>query len=59
MGDKVLVARGGFGGGPQNGFLGEKGHSVVINLDLKLIADIGLVGLVSEETFSALLFCTF
>jgi len=44
VGEKVLVARGGHGGCSENGFLGEKGHSHVINLDLKLIADIGLVG---------------
>ena len=44
VGDKVLAARGGSGGGPQNGFVAEKGHQHSVNLDLKLIADIGLVG---------------
>lgn len=40
----MLVARGGIGGHPKNGFIGLKGQSHVITLDLKLIADIGLVG---------------
>lgn len=43
-GSKVLVARGGLGGSHRSGFLGLKGQSRVIRLDLKLIADIGLVG---------------
>ncbi|KAL6257339.1 hypothetical protein P5V15_010912 [Pogonomyrmex californicus] len=41
---KLLVARGGLGGSEQTGYCGLKGESQVIKLDLKLIADIGLVG---------------
>lgn len=44
VGEELLVARGGPGGHPKNGFLGVTGQSYHINLDLKLIADIGLVG---------------
>ncbi|XP_017777744.1 PREDICTED: GTP-binding protein 10 homolog [Nicrophorus vespilloides] len=43
-GDQILVAKGGYGGHPKNGFMGKKGQSYSIKLDLKLIADIGLVG---------------
>ncbi|KAK6165933.1 hypothetical protein SNE40_022739 [Patella caerulea] len=43
-GQQVIVARGGKGGNPENGFLGQRGDSKEITLDLKLIADIGLVG---------------
>jgi len=43
-GERVLVARGGRGGCPENNFQGEKGDMYTINLDLKLIADVGLVG---------------
>ncbi|KAG1664351.1 GTP-binding protein 10 [Nymphon striatum] len=43
-GDKVLVAEGGEGGNSFNNFLGQKGNSVMIRLDLKLIADVGFVG---------------
>lgn len=42
--DTVLVARGGAGGCPQNQYSGQKGQTHSITLDLKLIADIGLVG---------------
>ncbi|CAH0718694.1 unnamed protein product, partial [Brenthis ino] len=43
--DQVLiVARGGPGGNKQNNFLGHYGQVHHIRLDLKLIADIGLVG---------------
>lgn len=38
------MANGGIGGSPKNGFIGMKGQSHVITLDLKLIADVGLVG---------------
>jgi GTPase involved in cell partitioning and DNA repair len=44
VGDKLLVAAGGAGGGPDNDFIGQEGELVSIQLDLKLIADIGLVG---------------
>ncbi|XP_038215450.1 GTP-binding protein 10 homolog [Zerene cesonia] len=40
----VIVARGGPGGKPENNFLGHFGQIHHIRLDLKLIADIGLVG---------------
>lgn len=43
-GDKLLVAKGGHGGSPQSGFLPGKGQTRNIRLDLKLIADLGLVG---------------
>ncbi|PRD23810.1 UNVERIFIED_CONTAM: gtpbp10 [Trichonephila clavipes] len=44
IGDKLLLVRGGCGGGPQNGFIGQKGQSVPLTLDLKLLADVGFVG---------------
>lgn len=43
-GDKVLVAAGGAGGDYTNGFHGLKGQTRSIILDLKVIADVGLVG---------------
>ncbi|XP_072535134.1 GTP-binding protein 10 [Salminus brasiliensis] len=43
-GDKVLVARGGNGGSLHSGFLPSKGQIRQIRLDLRLIADLGLVG---------------
>lgn len=43
-GDSVLVARGGQGGSLHSGFLPSKGQSRQIRLDLRLIADLGLVG---------------
>ena len=42
--ERVLVALGGRGGGPENNFQGERSAGVNVHLDLKLIADIGLVG---------------
>ena len=39
-----MVAKGGVGGDPTNNFLGKKGHRMMIKLNLKLIADVGLVG---------------
>ncbi|KAM6967681.1 GTP-binding protein 10 [Aplochiton taeniatus] len=42
--DKVLVARGGQGGSYHSGFQPTKGKARHIRLDLKLIADLGLVG---------------
>ena len=44
VGDRVLVAKGGAGGGPDNHFATQQGHSLSVSLDLKLIADVGLVG---------------
>ncbi|CAH2074755.1 unnamed protein product, partial [Iphiclides podalirius] len=43
-GETVIVARGGPGGNPDNNFLGHFGQIHHVRLDLKLIADIGLVG---------------
>lgn len=43
-GDKLLVAKGGHGGSLHSGFLPSKGQTRQIRLDLKLIADLGLVG---------------
>lgn len=42
--EKVIVARGGMGGHDSTQFNGVKGEELKIILDLKLIADIGLVG---------------
>lgn len=41
---KLLVAKGGVGGCPETGFSGQRGQVRAINLDLKLIADVCLVG---------------
>lgn len=43
-GQSVIIARGGPGGTPETHFLGRFGQVHHIRLDLKLIADIGLVG---------------
>ncbi|XP_019873109.1 GTP-binding protein 10 homolog [Aethina tumida] len=43
-GEELLLARGGIGGHKKNGFKGLPGVSHNVHLDLKLIADIGLVG---------------
>lgn len=42
--EKILIAKGGTGGHPKNGYLGTKGQEYPIKFYLKLIADIGLVG---------------
>lgn len=44
VGDKVIAAGGGGGGCSGNNFIGGRGQSRIITLDLKLIADIGFVG---------------
>jgi len=45
VGTRLLVARGGQGGNPSTeGWRGEKGMSQMIRLDLRLMADVGLVG---------------
>lgn len=41
---ELMVAKGGEGGKKENGFCGAKGECRSIKLELKLIADIGLVG---------------
>lgn len=43
-GMEFIVAKGGSGGSPANGFMGIKGETKTVDLNLKLIADIGLVG---------------
>ncbi|XP_042332743.1 GTP-binding protein 10 isoform X2 [Sceloporus undulatus] len=43
-GERLLVARGGIGGCLVTNFLPSKGQAHTIHLDLKLIADVGLVG---------------
>lgn len=43
-GQTVIIARGGPGGTPESNFLGHFGQVHHVRLDLKLIADIGLVG---------------
>ena len=45
VGDKVVVAHGGAGGGPGNGWIGQPGESLHIRLDLR----------VSENLFSTTL----
>ncbi|XP_007530290.1 GTP-binding protein 10 [Erinaceus europaeus] len=42
--DRILVAKGGLGGKLLTNFLPLKGQKQIIHLDLKLIADVGLVG---------------
>lgn len=42
-GDTCIVAKGGTGGCSGNNFLGKRGEERVITLDLKLIADVGMV----------------
>ena len=44
MGQRVMVARGGDGGLLDTNYQGQKGQAHSISLDLKLIAEIGLVG---------------
>ena len=43
-GEQILITKGGDGGGKWNGYVGHKGQAQSVRLDLKLIADIGLVG---------------
>lgn len=43
-GETCILARGGPGGGPKNNYLGHDGQSYSVRLDLRLIADVGLVG---------------
>ena len=44
VGDRVIAAHGGQGGNPSNNFLGHRGEARAVRLNLKLIADVGLVG---------------
>ncbi len=43
-GERLLVANGGAGGNHYNGFCGQKDLTKRLTIDLKTIADIGLVG---------------
>lgn len=43
-GDTLVVAKGGIGGNADNGYCGKKGERHTLMLDLKLIADVALVG---------------
>lgn len=43
-GERFLAARGGLGGSLATNFLPSKGQKRILHLDLKLIADVGLVG---------------
>ncbi|KAK9879465.1 hypothetical protein WA026_006535 [Henosepilachna vigintioctopunctata] len=42
--EEFIIAKGGTGGHSKNGYLGTQGQVYPVRLDLKLIADIGLVG---------------
>lgn len=42
-GETCIAAKGGIGGCSGNNFLGTKGQEHVVTLDLKLIADVGMV----------------
>ena len=45
VGTRLLVAKGGRGGSPSTeGWNGERGERHMIRLELKLIADVGLIG---------------
>jgi len=43
-GERLLAARGGLGGSLATNFMPCKGQRRIVRLDLKLIADVGLVG---------------
>lgn len=42
-GDKCIVASGGIGGCSGNSFIGTRGQERIVTLDLKMIADVGMV----------------
>lgn len=42
--EEVIIAKGGKGASPLNNYKAEQGVAYSVNLDLKLIADVGLVG---------------
>ena len=43
-GEETVVAKGGIGGNLQTNFLGLRGETNIVGLELKLLADVGLVG---------------
>ena len=50
VGSRVLVAQGGRGGSPgTEGWCGETGQRGIIRLDLRLVADVALVGYAVEK----------
>ncbi|CAF0727115.1 unnamed protein product [Brachionus calyciflorus] len=55
-GEKLIIAKGGKGGSPLNDYKSEQGQAFSVNLDLKLIADIGLIGFpnAGKSTFLSL-----
>ena len=42
--EELLIVRGGKGGSALNKYMGQPGDKFSVNLDLKLIADVGLIG---------------
>jgi len=54
--EQLVVARGGKGGCSSNRWRGQSGEQMSINLDLKLIADVGLIGFpnAGKSTFLSL-----
>lgn len=42
--ETLVIAKGGKGGSPLNDYQAQSGQAFSVNLDLKLIADIGLIG---------------
>lgn len=56
-GQRMLVAQGGEGGSAKTDFLPLQGTRVAIRLDLKLIADIGLVGYCRYSKLSSPAYC--
>ena len=55
--DKLLIASGGKGGSSRNKYTGQQGQGFSVNLDLKLLADIGLIGFpnAGKSTFLSLI----
>ncbi len=44
--DTLVIAQGGAGGTAKNMFVSENGEKIIVYLDLKLIADVALIGYV-------------
>ena len=45
-GEQLMIAKGGEGGGPFNGYAGQPGQFAKLMLELKIISDVGLLGYV-------------